>query len=339
MNLTLEEKIGQMILTGFRGTQLDLESPVARNIKAGRISGVYLSDKDLALKQSIRNIESPEQITRLIGDLKKLSKEPLFVGADQEGFGVNRLRKETGFDDFFAGCTDPLQSSECAERMAAALKSIGVNVDYAPVVDLNKNPDNPVIGKRGRSVSADPDVVIAYANIIIDALHRHGILATLKHFPGHGSSSTDSHEGFTDVSETWSESELEPYRTLIKSGKADIIMTSHVFLKQFDDTYPTTLSKNILTGLLREELGFEGLIFSDDLQMRAIADHYTLEEILELALNAGVDVLLFSNNLPYDPEIASKAASVVFRLVEEGRVSEDRIDDAVSRITEVKKEL
>lgn len=334
--MILEEKIGQMILTGFRGTKLDIESAVAQNIRNGRISGVYLSDKDLALKQSIRNIESPQQITRLISDLQGLAKIPLFIGADQEGFGVNRLKKETGFEDFFDSCTDPLLCHSCAERMAAELKKTGVNIDFAPVVDLNINPDNPVIGKRGRSVSADPDVVTGYAEILIKALRNEGILPTLKHFPGHGSSSTDSHESFTDVSDSWSRDELIPYSRLIQSGQVEIIMSCHVLLKQYDDTYPASLSKKILTGLLREELGFTGLVFSDDLQMKAIADHYSLEQTVELAVNAGTDILLFSNNLPYDPEIAQKVLAIMLKLLDEGKISEDRINRSVKKILAVK---
>lgn len=162
-------------------------------------------------------------------------------------------------------------------RLAATLADLGIGLNMAPVVDLCSNPDNPVIAKYERCFSADPNQVSAQAAAYIDAHHQLGVLTTLKHFPGHGSSRSDSHQGFTDITTTWSETELIPYRCLIAGGRVDAIMTAHVFNARLDDCYPATLSKNVITGLLRGELGFDGVVISDDMQMGAIVDHFGFE--------------------------------------------------------------
>lgn len=209
-------------------------------------------------------------------------------------------------------------------------------MNLAPVVDLNVNPSNPVIGKLDRSFSADPVVVAQQARMVIDAFHQQGIIAALKHFPGHGSSTTDTHKDFTDVTATWSKKELDPYWALIREGYSDPVMTAHVFNARLDSLYPATLSKATIDGLLRKQLGFRGVVLSDDMQMKAIADRYGLEEAIRLAIDAGVDVLIFGNNVSYDPEIASKATSIIRHLVEKGAISPERINESYRRIMTLK---
>ena len=179
---------------------------------------------------------------------------------------------------------------------------LGINQNLAPVVDLNVNPVSPAIGAYERSFGADVDKVTAHARAFIEAHHAHQVLCTLKHFPGHGSAAGDSHNGFVDVTETWSHEELAPYATLIQAGLADAVMTAHVFNRQWDETDPATLSPAVITGLLREELGYSGVVFSDDMQMGAIQQFYTFEEAIRKALEAGVDVIAIANNSVYDED-------------------------------------
>jgi beta-N-acetylhexosaminidase len=171
----------------------------------------------------------------------------------------------------------------------------------------------------------------------IAAHHQQGVLTTLKHFPGHGSSRSDSHLGFTDVSDTWTRNELEPYARIIEAGQADAVMTAHVFNTRLDKQYPATLSSATINGLLRGELGFDGVVISDDMQMAAITAHYGFETAIRKALEAGVDILVFGNNLRYDEEIVPRAIAVIRKLVDTGVVSEARIDQSWQRIMRLKK--
>ena len=338
---SLSIKIGQMLMIGFRGMEVGDGSTVAADIRERRIGGVVLFDYDVPTKSPVRNIESPEQLRRLASELQKRSAIPLFIAIDQEGGRVCRLKPSRGFPPTVSaaslGKLDNADSTqEAAGSTAALLASLGVNINLAPDVDVNVNPNNPVIGKLDRSFSADPAVVARQARIFVDAFHRHGIIAALKHFPGHGSSTTDTHKDFTDVTATWSRKELEPYRALLREGYDDPVMTAHVFNARLDSRYPATLSKATIDGLLRKQLGFRGVVLSDDMQMKAIADRYGLEEAIRLAIDAGVDVLIFGNNVSYDPDITSKATSIIRRLVEKGAITPERIDESYRRIMALK---
>jgi beta-N-acetylhexosaminidase len=223
-----------------------------------------------------------------------------------------------------------------ATATAAALKAAGINHNFAPVVDVNTNPANPVIGALGRSFSADPDVVAEQAAAFIRAHRDQGITTTLKHFPGHGSSRADSHVGFVDVTDTWQELELLPYRELIRLGLVDAIMTAHVFNAQLDMETVATLSKPILTGLLREQLGFDGVIFSDDMYMGAIARHFDFADAVVRAVEAGVDVITVSAHLADGQSVAARIVDILAAAVDDGRLSETRINDSYRRIVTLK---
>ncbi|MBD3409379.1 MAG: glycoside hydrolase family 3 [Ignavibacteriales bacterium] len=335
--MTLEDKLGQLVLIGFRDATLKDDNPIVEDLREGRVGGVYLSDKDLALRQDIRNIESPTQLRRLVDQIQSYAKYPVFVGIDQEGYGVNRLRAATGWEDFFADCPDPLASRPCAERTARALREAGVNIVFAPCLDLNVNPENPVIGKRGRSVSADPYTVTAWGRLYARALKAEGLLTCGKHFPGHGSSSVDTHLDFADVTDTWSERELEPYRALFEERLLDSAMTCHVTHRAFDPELPGTLSRSIIDGLLRERLGFRGVVFSDDLHMKAISDRYSFDETVALAFAAGVDVILFANNMPYVPDVATRVREAFLKALDKGATTEARVEEAYARVTALKR--
>jgi beta-N-acetylhexosaminidase len=231
---------------------------------------------------------------------------------------------------------DPAYTYAQAESTARTLAAAGVNHNLAPVVDVNTNPANPVIGSLSRSFSADPAVVIEQARIFIEAHHAQGVTTTLKHFPGHGSSQADSHLGLVDVSATWQPLELQPYRVLIGEGLADAVMTAHVFNAQLDPAYPATLSQAVITGILREELGYDGVVITDDMNMGAITAQYGFEQAAVLAVQAGADILAYGNNLVYDPNVAERAIAALLAAVERGELSEARIDESHRRVMALK---
>lgn len=343
-NRSLDQKIGQMLLVGFRGTALTDTNHIVRDIKQYHLGGVILFDYDVPSKSSTRNIESPSQLKKLVQNLKDLADSPLIISIDQEGGKVARLKPQMGFPHTvsaaYLGQLDNADSTRhYARKTAEKLADIGINMNFAPVVDLNINPDNPIIGGLDRSFSADPKTVVKHASIYIKTLDKHGIGTVLKHFPGHGSSKNDSHLGVVDVTDTWSEKELIPYQKLIDKRLVDAIMTAHIFNQDIDPNLPATLSKPTITGLLRNQLGYKGIVISDDLMMGAIRNEYGLKTTIKNALKAGVDILTFGNNSIYDPEIVPKAHSIIKELVEEGTISEHRITSSYKRIMKLKSEI
>ncbi|HTF22014.1 MAG TPA: glycoside hydrolase family 3 N-terminal domain-containing protein, partial [Chryseolinea sp.] len=215
------------------------------------------------------------------------------------------------------------------------------NVNFAPVVDLASNPDNPIIAKYGRAFSANEDSVALLAKEFIKAHRKYNVLTSLKHFPGHGSSKDDTHLGIADVTNTWEQRELKPYQLLIDSGYADAIMTSHIVNRQLDKAgNPGTLSTDVLTGILRQRLHFNGVVFTDDMQMQAITKHYGLKDAIRMAINGGVDIMTFSNNLPdRESRIVDMAHDMIRKMVASGEIKPDRIDESYRRIMALKKRL
>lgn len=344
VEVPIEEKIGQMLLIGFRGISISDSNQIAKDIKNGRVGGVVLFDVDVALGYTQRNIVSPSQVKELISSLQSFAKIPLFVGVDQEGGKVARLKEKYGFphnvsQQYLGNLNNQDSTRYYAGVTAQTLNEVGFNLNFAPVVDLNVNPDNPVIGKIERSFSADASIVVNNSVWVIEEHHNRNIKCTMKHFPGHGSSTSDSHQGLTDVTKTWSEIELKPYQDIIEMGKADFIMTAHIFNSNLDADYPATLSKNIITGILRNQLKFDGVIVSDDMNMKAITDYYGLSNAIELSINAGVDILVFGNNLIYDEMIATKAIDIIKKLIDDGKISKERIDESYQRIMKMKSNL
>jgi beta-N-acetylhexosaminidase len=342
---TLADKIGELVMVGFRGTTLDGSDPILEHVRAGHVGGVVLFSVDVA-SGGPRNIESPEQVSSLVAELQAAAPSPLLVAVDQEGGRVSRLSERYGFpatrsqQDLGERSSVELTASQ-ARQTAETLAGAGINLNLAPVVDVNVDPSSPVIGALGRSFSADPAVVTDHARAVIEAHRGKGVLTAVKHFPGHGSAPGDTHLGFVDVTATWSPEELEPYRRLIGEGNVDLVMTAHVFNGRLDGQWPATLSPSTIDGILRDELGFQGVVVSDDLQMGAIADHYGLETAVHQALAAGVDILLFANNTSrdYDPDIAPRVVALVEGLVRDGAISEERIDESVRRVRALDRRL
>lgn len=344
---TLREKIGQLLLVGFRGAAPAECELVVRDIREHQVGGIILFDQDMAggtidTANRRRNIESPAQVKALLAHLQAQAQIPLLTSIDQEGGRVNRLKPAYGFPasishEELGRLDQPTETYRHAAATAQTLADLGLNLNLAPVVDLDAHPDNPIIKGKGRSFSADPEAVARHAAEFVRAHRAHGVLACAKHFPGHGSAAGDTHLGLVDVTATWHERELIPFERLIAAGVCDVIMTAHVFNAKLDPARPATLSRAVLTGLLRQKLGFHGVIMSDDMEMRAIADHYGLENSLPLALEAGIDVLCFGNNMSYDPGIAGKAAAILLRAVESGRIAEARIDESCERVLALKR--
>ncbi len=325
----LESKISNMLVIGFDGVDINKTHAIYKHLQNYPLGGVILFDK---------NIQNQKQLQNLTSKLKSISKNRLLITVDEEGGRVSRLGKIPGFTKSKAAFDIALSSKENAqkeyENMAKMLQTSGVNCNLAPSVDLAINPQNSVIVKNRRSFSKDPQVVYEYATIFIGEMQKNGILSVLKHFPGHGSSMGDSHEGFVDVSDSWSKKELIPFKELIKNPSTKMIMTAHIYNKNIDKLYPATLSKATNQKLLRKELGFNGVLISDDLQMGAISKHFTLEQTLKLAINSSVDLLLFSKQIDIK-EVVSK----VMRLVKNGEIDPKMIDEANKRIDKLKREL
>jgi beta-N-acetylhexosaminidase len=323
-----------MLLAGARGTEADGE--LARLVRDMHVGGILLFDRDLPGGGGLRNIVSPAQLARLTRDLRALADGPLLVAADQEGGAVARLSPANGFPAFpspaASAAAGPDAVRAAARGTAEMLSRSGVNVDLAPCVDLHF-AGSSIIGSRGRAFSSDPARVAEAAGIWLEELAARGIAGCLKHFPGHGSAAGDTHEGFVEVTATWSEAELVPYRRLFAEKTVPLVMAAHVFHAGLDPDVPASLSRKILTDLLRGKLGFQGAIVTDDLSMGAIAKHFPLREALRRAVLAGADWLCLGNNLTfYDPELVPRAAETLCSLVRDGELPRERLAESAEKI-------
>ncbi|KTC84918.1 glycoside hydrolase family 3 protein [Legionella brunensis] len=351
--LSLRDKIGQMLIIGFDGKEINETSPIVQAIDKNNIGGVILFDYNYRTQTFDKNIANPQQLKQLNEQLQLANKVanqkhqrpqlPLLISIDYEGGAVNRLKEDYGFPKTVSaadvGKMAPEAANQVAGEMARTLEDVGLNLDFAPDVDVNVNPDNPIIGMLGRSFSDQPSNVALYGGIFSQNFLQHGIQCAYKHFPGHGSSNADSHLGFVDVTDSWQEFELEPYRLLLNSETpCGMIMTAHIVNGKLDATgLPATLSHKILTEILREQLQFKGVIVTDDMQMKAISENFGLEQAVTLALNAGADMLLFGNQLAEKPQDPKEIIDIIEAKVRSGEISESRIDDAYQHILIFKK--
>lgn len=335
---SLDIKIGQMILVGFPKDNVDPE--VLREIRQGKVGSIIIFEKNIPAKNSFVALK------KITWTYQHAAPIPLFICIDQEGGRVNRLKDKYGFPRSITAAAmakSPTLDSVrfYSEATASTLAGLGINVNFAPVVDLASNPDNPIIAKFGRAFSANEDSVALMAKEVIKQHRKYGVVTSLKHFPGHGSSKADTHLGIADVTNTWEERELKPYQLLIDSGYTDAIMTSHIVNKKLDKNgNPGTLSADVLTGILRKRLHFNGVIFTDDMQMHAITKHYGFEQAIKLAILGGVDIMTFSNNIAgSDQRTVDKVHGIVRSMVEKGEIPRSRIDESFKRIMQLKKRL
>ena len=342
-------RIADLLLVGFAGTQVAGNEEVRRLVCDVKVGGVLLFERYAASGQP-RNMVSPAQVTALTRDLQALAARcagrPLFIAADAEGGRVMRLSTRLGYPPTLAAQelgerNDPAFTQAEARRMGVMLREAGINWNLAPVVDVAVNPGNPAVVTLGRTYSADPARVTAHARAFVLGMHEEGVLTALKHFPGHGSSRGDSHLGFTDVSDTSRlRTELAPFRALIADGLADSVMTAHVFNRGLDPWEPATLSRFTVRRVLRGWLHYDGVAISDDLLMGAIAQHYGLEDAAVLAVGAGVDVLLISQNAGrIDDHAAERVVAAITRAIATGALSESQITRAVARVDALRSRL
>lgn len=342
--ISLRNKIAQMLIIGFSGYDINASSPVVKWLESDGLGGVLLFDYDLPAQRHGKNLRDKVQIKRLNDDLNRYAQLaanalPLLIAIDYEGGVVNRLSKVEGCMPTMRPCEQALLSQDalCKEidGMATTLKDLGFNLNFAPVVDLNLNDQQGIIGKLGRSFSDNPEWVARTAEQFVHVFSEHGIACAYKHFPGHGSATGDSHEGFVDVTDTYQDGELLPYASLADSTLPVMVMTAHVINRKLDASgLPATLSYPILTELLREKLGFDGVIVSDDLQMQAISNHYTVDDALRLTINAGADMVIFGNQL--GSITATEVIDRIENLVHSGAIEGARIDEAYRRISMLK---
>jgi beta-N-acetylhexosaminidase len=322
------KSLGQVFLIGFNGVELSAET--AAFLSEAGIGGVTLF---------AQNYESPAQVAELCNEIQSCRGElPLWICVDHEGGRVQRFKK--GFTPIpGAGAVSAMDSPrlafEIAEVMARELKAVGVNVNFAPVCDVNSNPKNPVIGSR--AYGSTEEQVSKMTSAIVRGHLVNGIQPVAKHFPGHGDTSQDSHFLLPRVDtelEVLQERELKPFGKAFKS-RCQMVMTAHILTTKLDPELPATLSSKILQELLRGQLRFSrGLIISDDLEMKAITDHYGAEDAPRLALEAGCDLLI------YRTEAAARAAyEALGRALDSGKLSPERVLDAAGRSLEIKKEV
>ncbi len=356
----LDRVIGRLIWVGVRGAEPgapELEAELDR-CAAAHVGGVILFDVDVPERDRLRregfeeaaaragaprNVIDPAQTRRLVAYLRERLGEHLIVSVDQEGGFVSRLAPGRGFPAApsprdYAAMADG-ERAAAAARLAEAVASVGIDLNLAPCVDVAVNPEGPGHTALGRSFGRDPARVAALAAEQIDAMHARGVSCCLKHFPGHGSARGDTHFGLVDITETFDEpAELAPYRALLGEGgprseAPDAVMVSHLVHRGYDAERPASVSRSIITGLLRGAVGFDGLVLTDSLDMRAVADRFGAGEAAVLALGAGADVALEANNLSERaPCPAPEMGASIRSAVEDGRLTVGRIESSVERL-------
>lgn len=337
MAQSLEQMAGQMIVVGFSGDSVDDKSVVAlrAEIGAGLLGGVmYLKT----------NVASLRAVTAMNAAFRDASPGlPPFLTLDQEGGAVERLTSTVGFRETPSAATvaarnDPDDARAIYSDMARGIAKVGFTVNFGPVVDLNTNPANQVIAKFGRAYGKGADTVSAYAAAFIDAHREAGVLTAVKHFPGHGSSTADSHEGFVDITDSWQPEELEPYRALLQAGEVDFVMAGHLINRKYSEL-PSSLAPEWIEGVLRGELGYQGVVISDDLEMGAIRDHYSLKETVLMGVRAGMDVLLFTNTAKPRASLADEVRAILVAEAEADPAFRARIEQSYGRIVALKERI
>lgn len=336
--MSLREKVGQLFIV--RPEALAENSNAETAPATDRVDDAVISRIEeypvggIALFS--RNITSAEQLPMFISDLQSSSKYPLFIAVDEEGGRVARIANSDFFNvasyksmEDIGKAGDASKAEEVGRQIGLYLKELGFNLDFAPVADTNTNPQNIVIGDR--SYGSDPALVACMVSAQLDGMHDSGIMGTLKHFPGHGDTKDDTHSGYVSIEKTWDElkeCELVPFITALP--KADMVMVSHITaVNVTSDKLPTSMSETMITGKLRNELGYDGVIITDAMAMGAVADNYTSAEAAVTAVKAGVDIVLMPQNL-------DEAFNGVMNAVTDGEISMARLDESVMRILKLK---
>ena len=343
----LRRYAAQMLMVGFRGDRVNDTGDAARYVRDLKVGAIILFDVDLTGSANIgsRNVTSKERLIEMTSQLHEWADYPLLIALDQEGGRVARLKPQYGYQPTvsaeYIGRTDCEDTTRYyARRIACEVAQSGVNVNLAPVVDV-LNPECPALGKIDRCFSSDTETIVRHASWFIDEHHKQGVLCTLKHFPGHGNALNDSQWGFVDVTNTWQESELEPFRTLIANGSADLIMTAHIVNRILDPDLPATLSHKVLTELLRGQMGYDGVVVTDDMYMQGIIDNYSVENAIIMAINAGADMLCVGNNIStgFEANRPQRLVELIVQAVKDGRIPLSRLLESNRRIVKLQQQL
>lgn len=340
--MTLREKVGQLFIV--RPDALDFSQSIRQIVDSGSNGVTELTDSIRAALEQYpvggivlfaKNITSPDQVTMLNADFQESSRIPLFLCVDEEGGVVARLANHSAFDlpKYTNAATvgrtgDATQAFSMGSTIGAYLREYGFNLDFAPVADVNTNPDNPIIGNR--AFSPEPETAAQMAGSMADGLNAQGIIAVFKHFPGHGDTAEDSHLSLAVSHKTAEEMRQCEWLPFLEAGSEDCIMVGHIAVPEItgDDT-PASLSRQVVTEILKGELGFQGLVITDALEMGGITDAFSSGEAAVAALQAGCDILLMPENL-------SEAFDAVVAAVEDGTLSRQWLDSTVRRILEFK---
>ena len=355
---SIEKMVGQMIMTGFHGDGTDENdkdfAAIETQIKTGQIGGVILFDVDIsgltakgmpiaAAKKQIlsSNIKSTDQLKKLNEHLQSIAPTKLLIAIDQEGGNVQRLKHAHGFASIPSaknmGKNDSEKTYEIAYDLGTRLSDLGINVDFAPLLDVDVNPKSPAIGAQERSFSSDPAIVTKHGAAFARGLSDANIAYSFKHFPGHGSATTDTHAGLTDITKTYQDYELNPWRDLLKNASPyTMVMVAHVINNNFD-SLPASLSYKTIK--MVRDMGFDGVIISDDMDMGAIVNEYGFEKAIEMAINAGNDILIFGNNLTFDKNRGRDVNEAIVKMVKEGKIKKSQIRESYHRIMKLKENM
>ena len=329
-----DRAIADMLILGFHGSSRDAAGAqnLARHVEAGRVGGVCF------LGHNTRSRAGIEGLTRLFRSAGRRTN--VLISVDQEGGAVQRLGKRSGYKPFPAAKAIAARKSTAEAQaiyaaMARQLKSAGFNLNHAPDVDLGFQPKNPVVTRWGRAYGKDGAKVARYAGAFVRGHRSVGVLTTLKHFPGHGSTLVDSHARPVNLTPTWRADELTPFRVLAQQGLADIIMSGHLSHARLTGGTPATLSPQAVA-YLRRDIGFNGAVMTDDLDMKAIRSSYSLTDAIIRAMAAGYDLILLSNSLKPDLNLPQHVIRVVKDAVASGRIPAGHIEAAARRVATLK---
>jgi len=328
----LDFKIGQMIIIGFDGDSIQSKEfkKTLKQIKNNQISGVILFSK---------NIKSKNDLIEMNNKILNSNKIIPFISIDNEGGYIQRY----DFENYLPAKEISLKGEKIAKnqykQMAKLEHELKINLNFAPVVDLEINK-NSIISKKQRSFSDDYQIVSKYARIFIEEHNKEKIITSIKHFPGHGSVKGDTHKGFVDATNTFLDDELKPYYNLKDLDELNMVMVSHIYNFKIDEKYPASLSEKTIKDLLINKIGFNGVVISDDFDMGAIRDNYSLRDIIVNSINAGIDIVLFSNNLNYkDDKIAQKIHKIIKDEIKKGNIKKEDIDNSFNKIIKLKNNL
>jgi beta-N-acetylhexosaminidase len=328
--MSLEEKVGQLFIVGFKGQKAD--SQITSMIRNYHVGGVILFSN---------NIADPDQLLSLMNSLKELNskasgvKPPLFLSVDEEGGRISRMPAQLlklPSNQAVGNLNDSSLSYEIGGILAEELKAFGFNMDFAPVLDIFSNPANTVIGDR--AFGTEPELVSRLGVQTLKGIRAGGVIPVVKHFPGHGDTLVDSHEGLPVVDygmKRLKDFELKPFQAAI-DNKADAVMVAHILMKQLDTKDPASLSKAVITDLLEKQMGFDGLVVTDDMTMGAIVGRYKIGEAVVRSIRAGSDILLVCHG--YDNQV--NAINAVLEAAKSGEISEDRLEESVGKILRLK---